>query len=688
MITYLAILLELTVIVLTIAVVSGLYSKKIAYSLGALGSALGASLAIIVLLSNSNISWSLWSITDSSFAEIAISPFNAYFLLISCIVWIGTCIYSLRYDDDYPKSLSSLLLLTILSMMLILVSGDAVLFLIGWESMTISSFFMILEGKGKRKGVLNAAFLFLAFGEGSTVFIMLAFSGIFASFHSLNFLSTPSVIATGPIASFVFVAALVGFGLKMGIAPFHMSEWLPIAHSSAPSNASALLSATLTLMGVYGLINIVTHLAPYELWWGWISLAIGGISAMLGALFASASEHTKGLPAYSTIENNGMIVVAVGAYILASYYNLPLLADLALIGALYHAFSHSVSKGSMFLVMGWVSKLKGSFDLGRSEGELSASRKATYSAGLFTVLSLAAVPPLAGFVSEWIILEVLFQSFRFGDVGSQLVGTLVGAVVALAAGIIVVAMTKAYGFGVLWSRKAPMNADAFSSERTLGKETTKSKSVSVSFSYFAALILGIGVTAPGIFFLASAAGSSILNGNVFNMFAVGLLGVPADFAILSGNPFGGFSPTFTAIFMTGLLIIPFLISQIGGRWRIRRTVGWFGGLTMRTTTEHYNSFGYSTPIRIMLKFLFRTQENIMHVGGVRKAVLLSPEEYFVELEVLDIFKKFYDIVFGRWTLSFSSWVGRKFMPGRLSNYLIYIMIALVFVMLYVYVTVF
>ena len=96
MITYLAILLELTVIVLTIAVVSGLYSKKIAYSLGALGSALGASLAIIVLLSNSNISWSLWSITDSSFAEIAISPFNAYFLLISCIVWIGTCIYSLR----------------------------------------------------------------------------------------------------------------------------------------------------------------------------------------------------------------------------------------------------------------------------------------------------------------------------------------------------------------------------------------------------------------------------------------------------------------------------------------------------------------------------------------------------------------------------------------------------------------
>ncbi len=669
-----------------IAITGGTVSKRASYSLGALGSALGVALSLAVLLGNNTLRYTLWSVTPSSSAQIAISPFNAYFLLISSLVWLGTCIYSLRYDDDYPQSLPSLLLLTILSMIVILVSGDAILFLIGWESMTIASFFMILEGKGNKKGVLNAAYLFLAFGEGSSVFIMLAFSGIFASFHSLDFLSTTSVIATGPIASWVFVTALVGFGLKMGIAPFHMSEWLPIAHSSAPSNASALLSATLTLMGVYGLIDIVTHLAPYELWWGWIALAIGGISAMLGALFASASEHTKGLPAYSTIENNGLIVVAIGAYILASYYNLSLLADLALIAALYHAFSHSVSKGSMFLLMGWVSKIKGSFDLNVLGPAVSGSKRASYFAGLFTVLSLAAVPPLAGFVSEWMILEVLFQSFRFGDVGSQIIGTLVGAVAALAAGIIVIAMTKAYGFGVLWYN--PQSARPGTSTDNQAGGGKRSEQISTSFVYFIALIIGVGVAAPGIFFLASDASAPILNGNVFSNFVTGLLGVPAYFVIISGNPFGGFSPTFTAIFMLGLLIVPFLISQMGGRWRIRRTSGWFSGRSQpNTPLDLYNSFGYSTPIRIMLRFLFRTKETIVHVGTVRKAVMLSPEEYFVELEVLDPFKRVYDVLFGKWILSFSELVGRKFMPGRLSNYLIYIMVALIFVMLYILVTI-
>ena len=575
-------------------------------------------------------------------------------------------------------------------MIIILVAGDAILFLVGWETMTIASFFMILQGKGNKKGVLNAAYLFLAFGEASSVLIMLAFSGIFAAFHSLDFLSSSAVLASGLTASWVFVAALLGFGLKMGIAPFHMSEWLPIAHSSAPSNASALLSATLTLMGVYGLINIVTHLGGYQLWWGWVALAIGGISAMLGALFASASEHTKGLPAYSTIENNGLIVVAIGAYILAKYYNLALLADLALIAALYHSFSHSISKGSLFLLMGWASKIKNSFDLNILGPADSLGKRASKAAGLLTVLSLSAVPPLAGFVSEWLILEVLFQSYRFRDIGSQIIGTLVGAVAALAAGIIIVAMTKAYGFGILWSRNIMQERESANDE-VVHKRTT----ISWSFVYFAALVIGIGVAAPGIFLLASNASSGILHSNVFALFQnysttlvhSASLGVPPLFIILSGNPFGGFSPTFVAIFLLGFLTIPYLISHIGGRWRIRRTLGWFGGQPQpNSPTQLYNSFGYSTPIRIMLRALFRTRERITHVGTTRRAVILSPEEYFVELEVLDVFKRFYDVI-GKWSLAFSYFVGRKFMPGRLSNYLFYIVIAILFVMIYIFVAV-
>jgi hydrogenase-4 component B len=681
---YAGVLLLVTLTLFGVSVLTGLLSKTGAYVIGALGSACGIALSLFVLLANRPVLFQLWSITPTSSVQISVSLLSSYFLLISCLVWLGACVYSVDYDDDYPRSLASLLLLTMLSMIVILVSADAVLFLIGWELMTISSFFMILQGKGNRKGILNAAFLFLAFGEGSSVFIMLAFSGIFASTHSLDFSLLASTPVTGWIASWIFVAALIGFGLKMGIAPFHMSEWLPIAHSSAPSNASALLSATLTLMGVYGLINIVTNLAPYQLWWGWLALSIGGISAMLGALFASASEHAKGLPAYSTIENNGLIVVGIGAFILASYYHITLLADLALIAALYHSFSHSISKGSLFLLMGWLSKVKGSFDLSRmSAAEAAPNKRAIHFGGFFTVLSLSAVPPLAGFVSEWLILEVLFQSFRYGDVGSQIIGTLVGATAALAAGIVIIAMTKVYGFGVLWSK--PSGQGAIVSEEGKIKHC---REISESALYFALMIIGVGVLAPAIFLLASDATAPALHGNVFQTFVTGALGVPKYFVIVSGNPFGGFSPTFTAIFLSVLLVVPFLISQFGSRWHIRKTTGWFAGLPQPNARDDiYNSFGYSTPIRLMLKFLFRTRENIVHVGGVQKALLLTPEEYIVDLEVLDVFKRVYDILFGKWLIAFSSFVGRKFMPGKLSYYLIYIMLALIFVMAFVLVAV-
>jgi hydrogenase-4 component B len=605
-------------------------------------------------------------------------------------VWLGTCIYSSRYDDDYSKGLSSLFILTMLSMVIIILSGDAISFLIGWESMTIASFFMILQGKGNPDGIRKAAYLFLAFGEASTVFVMLAFAGMYGTFGSFNFLTVSSQLsASGPLAAWIFVTALIGFGLKMGIAPFHISEWLPIAHSSAPTNASAILSATLTLMGVFGFITIISHISQYDLWWGWIALIIGGISALLGALFASVSEHTKGLPAYSTIENNGLIVVAIGAYMLASHYHLVLLADFALIAALYHAFSHSISKASLFLIMGWISKVKGSFDLNSTQSlVLTISKKtriATNLSGIITILSLAAMPALAGFVSEWMILEVLFQSFRFGDTTSQIIGILVGAIAALAAGIIIVAMTKAYGFGISSGRTTPLASKTNRNDNDGSKQTSNSSPpVSASFSYFLILIVVIGVAAPSIFFLASSSALQILKVRTFDSFVTGLLGVPAYFVILSGKPFGGFSPTFTAIFMVCLLIVPFIISRLGTKWSVRRTYGWFSGADQPSNpADLYNSFGYSTPIRIMLSFVFRTKETIAQIGtNIVRPVILSPEEYFVELEVLDVFKQFYDVL-AKFSLSLSSNMARRVMPGKLGLYLIYIMAAFIFVLLYI-----
>jgi len=662
-------------VTLAIGIILGPISKKFAYSMGMLGAGLGVLVSLLVLLGVGTVSIDLWQLTLTSSAQLQLSQFNSYFLLVSSLVWVGTCLFSITYDD-YPNALSSLILLTILSMLVILVSGDAITFLIGWETMTIASFFMILEGKGSHEGVRHAAYLFLAFGEGSTVFIMLAFSGISSSVGNFDFLGPSSTSAIGPIGSLVFVTALIGFGLKMGIVPFHMSEWLPIAHSSAPSNASALLSATLTLMGVYGFMTVIARFAHIELWWGWLALVVGGISTLLGAMFSSVSEHSKGLPAYSTIENNGLIVVAIGAYLVASYYRITLLADFAMIAALFHAFSHSISKASLFLTNGWISKIKKSFDLNNSEKVSGTGVSSTRLAGLFTVLSLSAAPPLAGFVSEWMVLELLFQSFKFGDLASQIIGTLVGGITALAAGVIIVAMTKVYGFGVLWSVRAGKP-----------KENSQDSLIVGSLVWFLIIIVAVGAAAPAIFLLASNAASQILQTHAFDTFVTGLLGVPAYFVILSGNPFGGFSPTFTAIFLLAFLSIPAIISTYGSPWRVRRTGGWFAGNAQPTSpSELYNSFGYSIPIRIMFRFLFRTKESVVQVGATWRTMILLPEEYVVELEVVDIFKELYDVA-AKWALWLSSYLSRKVMPGRLSLYMVYVMAALIFVLIYILFTV-
>ena len=657
----------------------GLFAKKAAYVLGGVGSALGVALSLIALTSGRTVSIDLWLVNSTSHAQLQVSSLNAYFLLISSLVWLGTCLYSVRYDDDYPNSLSSLLLLTILSMVIVLVSGDAFTFLIGWESMTIASFFMILEGKGDKEGVRNAAYLFLAFGEGSSVLIMLSFAGLFSAAGTFSFMGPAARVVT-PLGPWIFVTALLGFGLKMGLAPFHMSEWLPIAHSSAPSNASALLSSTLTLMGVYGIIDVVSHLGGYQLWWGWLALTVGGVSALLGALFSSVSEHSKGLPAYSTIENNGMIVVAIGVYLIATYYRLTFLADFALVAALFHAFSHSVSKASLFLLNGWMSKLRGTFDLSSANPVPAGGVRGVGAIGIFTALSLAAVPPLAGFVSEWMILEALFQSFRFGDLASQILGALVGAVVALAAGIMVVTMTKVYGFGILWPKRI-----AAPGEKGGGY-------IEGGLAYFAALIVAVGVAAPGVFYLASQAASRMLGANPYGLFVTGLLGVPAPFVILSGSPFGGFSPTFTALAFLSILMVTLAVAgAVRARpprfgFRVRRTPGWFAGAALADdSSAMYNSFGYSTPIRVMLRFLFRTRESVVQVGPVQRTVIRSPEEYVVDLEVLDVFKKFYDVL-AKWALGLSAYTSRKVMPGKLGLYIVYIMAALVFVLTYILLT--
>ncbi len=607
-----------------------------------------------------------WSGPLGDAESLSLDGLSAFFALATAIVWVATSAYSLAYDDRPSPLLAFCYALTLGSIALLVASSSLLLFLVGWETMTLASYGMILQAHGRSGRVFSAAFVFLAFGEASTLLVLVAVAGLHAM--SGSFLEVP-VATAGALASIVFVAALIGFGLKMGVAPFHMSEWLPIAHSSAPSNASAVLSSTLTLAGAYGLFRVISLLpSPPPVWWGALMLGIGAISVLLGALFAAVSEHSKGLPAYSTIENNGLILVALGIALIARADGLAELAVFALFAAFYQALAHAIAKTALFLSAGYLEHGTHTFDLNSTHGRAKDADRAARLGTIAATLSLAAAPPLAGFVSEWMVLEALFQSYRFSAEWVQFVGLLAGAAVALAAGLILVAMVKFLGFSFLWKPSAT-------------GPTARARGLAAPVGAVGAVVLAVGVGAPWLLGLITPSVAAFAHTAVAA--PVGsLLSIPDGWSILSGSPFGILSPPAVPIGLAAGAAVALGYFALGGGFGARRVEPWMAGSPPGRDGETYTSFGYSTGIRIMMRSVLQTREVRTGTGAGTRAELATPVSYNVDLEVLDVFKVFYDDLV-RFGDAVAAALKAGIMTGRLGQYLAYILVVTLVVVIYV-----
>jgi len=657
-------------IVLTVAVagffVGALFAplgRRLSYAIALVSSVLFLGAGIIALAFGSFAGPS-WTDPIGGAESIALDGLSGFFTIAAGLVWVATSAYSLWYDHRPSALLAAAYCVTLGSIALLLASTDLVFFLIGWEGMTIAAYAMILQAIGRRDRVFSAAFVFLAFGEVSTLLVIVTAAALHAASGSF---SLAPVVTTSWLASLVFVAALLGFGLKMGIAPFHLSEWLPIAHSSAPSNASAVLSSTLTLAGVYGLFRVVSLLPSPPAWWGALTLVIGAISVLLGALFAAVSEHTKGLPAYSTIENNGLILVALGVALIARSESLGDLYAFALFAAFFQAIAHAVAKTALFLSAGYVEHSAKTFDLNSVDGRAKVTGQAAFLGTAAASLSLAAAPPFAGFVSEWMILEALFQSYRFSSIYLQFIGLLAGAAVALAAGLIVVAMVKFFGFAYLWHPRSTSPGE-------------KSSGLGAVVLAVGGVVVGLGVAAPWILRALTPSVSALAGTSI--VAPVGsLLDVPAGWSILSGAPFGILSPPMVPIVLAVGTVVGAGYFLLGRAKRSRRVDPWMAGSAPGAAGEVYNSFGYSTGLRVMFSSFFGTREVRSARGAQVTAGVATPEAYNVELDVLDVFKAFYEglVRFGE---DLSSYLKAAIMPGHLGRYLFYVLIAVLFVVIY------
>jgi hydrogenase-4 component B len=312
------------------------------------------------------------------------------------------------------------------SMVLVCLADNAVLFLIVWEIMALSSFFLVAFENDKGQ-VRRAAWTYLIATHLGTAFLLPMFLLLGASGNSLDFASFFNTLSPG-MAGVCFILALIGFGTKAGLMPFHV--WLPEAHPAAPSHVSALMSGIMIKTGIYGLVRIITFLGMPPLWWGGLLLAMGAISGVLGVLFALAQHDLKRLLAYHSVENIGIITMGLGIGLIGISTGHPIIAACGLAGGLLHVINHALFKGLLFLGAGSVLHATHTREIDHLGG---LNKKMPYTAATFLVgaVAITGLPPLNGFVSEFLIYIGLLNG-TMEQQGSIVAVLSVGTIAALA----------------------------------------------------------------------------------------------------------------------------------------------------------------------------------------------------------------------------------------------------------------
>lgn len=414
----------------------------------AVGSFFGLIEAVKVIWLHSDLSIKLdWSIPFGSFF-IAIDTVSAVFLLpIFTLSGIGA-IYGYGYMAGYARKknlgVHFFFYNTLaVSMALVAVARNSVLFLMAWEAMSIASFVLVVF-EHERQSVRQAGWTYLVATHIGTAFLLGFFILLGQQYGSLDFYGTAAIPPS--MCSVLFLLALVGFGTKAGLMPMHF--WLPEAHPAAPSHVSAVMSGAMIKMGIYGLVRATMLLGQPELWWAWTLIGIGAVSGVVGIVFAMAQKDIKRLLAYSSVENIGIITLGLGIGLYGKATGSITLCALGFAGAIFHVLNHSLFKGLLFMAAGSVVHATGLRDIDQMGG-LYKKMRMTGLAFFVGSAAISALPPLNGFAGEFLIyLGVLSGGPARSNDGLILILCVIGAM-ALIGGLAAACFTKVFGITFL-----------------------------------------------------------------------------------------------------------------------------------------------------------------------------------------------------------------------------------------------
>jgi formate hydrogenlyase subunit 3/multisubunit Na+/H+ antiporter MnhD subunit len=371
---------------------------------------------------------------------------SSLFLLMLGAASAGISVFAAGYFRRGHGTSAGLLCLQyhlfLASMGLVLLADDAYAFMVAWETMALSSYFLVTTQHGLGE-IRRAGFLYFLIAHVGAIAILLAFGVMQGGSWQFTFDAMRHAQLKPAWASAAFLLALFGFGAKAGLVPLHV--WLPEAHPAAPSPVSALMSGVMLKTAVYGVLRVSFDLlGEPQSWWGLAVLTVGLFSALYGVVFAAAQTDMKRLLAWSSIENLGIIFTGVGLAIVFHGVGMAALAALALIAALYHTLNHSFMKSLLFCGTGAVLHSTGERNLGRLGGLIRHMPWVAWLS-LIGALALAGLPPLNGFVSEWLLLQAFLFAYQVPQTFVNMLLPLGAALVALAAALAAYVMVKFYG---------------------------------------------------------------------------------------------------------------------------------------------------------------------------------------------------------------------------------------------------
>ena len=615
------------------------------------GCALGLTAAIKALTgAEEQVLRAAWPVPMGSF-YVRIDGLSALFLAVIFFVSALSAIYGVGYMRGSSARQAAvawpMFAVLVGAMALVVVAYNAVLFLVAWEVMALSSYFLVTLNDGTVE-VRNAGKTYLIATHLGTAFLLVMFLMLGAGQETLDFDNFRPSGSAGPVmAGAMFLFAVIGFGAKAGLMPFHV--WLPVAHPAAPSPVSALMSGVMVKIGIYGLLRFTVMAGEPAAWWGWVMVGAGLVSGVMGGLSAIAHHDIKRLLAYHTVENIGIIALGIGAGLLGMSYGSPVMVVLGFGGALFHTLNHAIFKSLLFLGAGAVVHATGTRDVEKLGGLL---KRMPWTAAFFIVgaVAIAGLPPLNGFLGEFLI----FRSGLAGGLGDA--SNDAAAVITLVGGLAVIGTLTAGAFGkavgIVFLGEPRSDAAKRAHEAPPG--------MLLPMAALAAACFVIAFSGPYLMAWLARAVSPVA-------------GMPADVAEKVLRESTGSLYRVMAVF--GLLLalaagLTLLRWRVLARRPVGRAVTWDCGYAAPTARMQYTASSFAEPVTTLFAPLLRSVRHVVRPSG------LFPVRASFESYTPDVLS---EVLYRRTAASADRFLVRLrwLQHGRINIYVLYIAVTLV-----------